>query len=200
MRTIFDFSGNLFHCSNVLWVRALKYITQKEVQPLDHRIFLDSLELHGDTVTRILLLRCRQPEDAQDCFQSVFLKLLTHGRDDWDQEHIKAWLIRTAIHEAASVNRQFWCRNVTLQGDTSFPDQAAPEGGAGRELLDELRSLPEHQREVLYLHYYEGYSIDELADILGVRPGTVKSRLSRAREALKTQLKTEGYTHEMGSI
>ena len=51
-----------------------------------------------------------------------------------------------------------------------------------------------------YLHYYEGYSVQELSEILNVRPGTVKSRLSRARDALKTKLEEEGLIHEMGCI
>ena len=167
---------------------------------MDHETFSAAVERYGDMVTRLLLLRCRQPEDARDCFQSVFLKLLTCRTEFSDGDHIKAWLIRAAVHEAASVNRQFWRRNVVLLGDTPYPDGAAPDGSAGRELLDELRALPEGQRDVLYLHYYEGYSVDELARILNVRPGTVKSRLSRGRQALKARLETEETAHEMGRI
>ena len=167
---------------------------------MDHSRFTAYVERYGDLVTRLLLLRCRQVEDAQDCFQAVFLKLYTHGGDDWEPERVKAWLIRTAIHEAASLNRQFWNRKVVLLGDSPYPDAAVPEDSDARQLLDELRTLPEPQREVLYLYYYEGYSVDELAALLGVRPGTVKSRLSRARAALKQKLETEGYSHEMGLI
>ena len=167
---------------------------------MDHETFYQAIDLHADMVARLLLLRCRQPEDAGDCFQSVFLKLLTYPKPFQDQEHIKAWLIRTAIHEAASLNRQFWKRKVVLLGDSPYPDAAVPEDSDARQLLDELRTLPEPQREVLYLYYYEGYSVDELAALLGVRPGTVKSRLSRARAALKQKLETEGYSHEMGRI
>ena len=59
------------------------------------------------------------------------------------------------------------------------------------EVLDTLRTLPGHQRDVLYLHCVEGYSVEETANILRVRPGTVKSRLSRARAALRKQLQEE---------
>ena len=168
--------------------------------PVDHDTFTAHVERCGDMVARLLLLRCRQPEDAQDCFQAVFLKLYSHGGDDWEPERVKAWLIRTAIHEAASLNRQVWRRRVVLLGDSPYPEGAVPEDSAGRDLLDALRALPQHQREVLYLHYYEGYSVQELSDILNVRPGTVKSRLSRGRDALRTILEQEGLTHEMGSI
>ena len=59
------------------------------------------------------------------------------------------------------------------------------------QALDTLRTLPGHQRDVLYLHGVEGYSVEETANILRVRPGTVKSRLSRARAALRKQLQEE---------
>ena len=63
------------------------------------------------------------------------------------------------------------------------PEAVAPESSAW-EVLETLRTLPGHQRDVLYLHCVEGYSVEETATILGLRPGTVKSRLSRARAAL----------------
>ena len=173
---------------------------RKEAAPIERQAYEEAVLRHSDTVVRILLLRCRQPADVEDCYQEVFLKLLTCRKPFRDQEHVKAWLIRTALNQAVSLHRQFWRRNVVLLGDTPCPDGAAPDGSAGRELLDELRALPEAQRDVLYLHYYEGYSVDELARILNVRPGTVKSRLSRGRQALKTRLETEGTAHEMGRI
>lgn len=99
---------------------------------MDHSRFTAYVERYGDLVTRLLLLRCRQVEDAQDCFQAVFLKLYTHGGDDWEPERVKAWLIRTAIHEAASLNRQVWRRRVVLLGTPptlkGLPRRAAPGG------------------------------------------------------------------------
>lgn len=66
----------------------------------------------------------------------------------------------------------------------------APESSAWG-VLEALRTLPGHQRDVLYLHCVEGYSVEETATLLGLRPGTVKSRLSRARAALRKQLQEE---------
>lgn len=158
---------------------------------MERLLYHEAVALHSDMVTRILLLRCRQPADAEDCYQEVFLKLFTCKTPFQDQEHIKAWLIRVTLHQAVSLNRQFWRRNVTLTGNNPFPpDVVAPESRA-QEILEQLRALPGHQREALYLHCFEGYSVEETAAILGVRPGTVKSRLSRARAALKTRLQEE---------
>ena len=66
----------------------------------------------------------------------------------------------------------------------------APDGDS-REVLEAVLALPPKQRAAVHLHYYEGYTTDEIAAILGQRPGTVRSHLSRARQALKEQLKGE---------
>ena len=158
---------------------------------VDRQTYEEAVALHSDTVTRLLLLRCRQPADAEDCYQEVFLKLLTAKGPFRDQEHIKAWLIQVTLHEAVNLHCQFWHRKVGLLGESPFPPEAvAPESSAW-EVLETLRTLPGHQRDVLYLHCVEGYSVEETATILGLRPGTVKSRLSRARAALRKQLQEE---------
>lgn len=155
---------------------------------VDRKTYEEAVALHSDTVTRLLLLRCRQPADAEDCYQEVFLKLLTAKGPFRDQEHIKAWLIRVTLHEAVNLHRQFWHRKVGLLGESPFPPEAVAPESSTWEVLETLRTLPGHQRDVLYLHCVEGYSVEETATILGLRPGTVKSRLSRARAALRKQL------------
>lgn len=158
---------------------------------VDRKTYEEAVALHSDTVTRLLLLRCRQPADAEDCYQEVFLKLLTAKGPFRDQEHIKAWLIRVTLHEAVNLHRQFWHRKVGLLGESPFPPEAVAPESSTWEVLETLRTLPRHQRDVLYLHCVEGYSVEETATILGLRPGTVKSRLSRARAALRKQLQEE---------
>ena len=158
---------------------------------MDRKTYEEDVALHSDTVTRLLLLRCRQPADAEDCYQEVFLKLLTAKGPFRDQEHIKAWLIQVTLHEAVNLHRQFWHRKVGLLGESPFPPEAVAPESSTWEVLETLRTLPGHQRDVLYLHCVEGYSVEETATILGLRPGTVKSRLSRARAALRKQLQEE---------
>ena len=158
---------------------------------VDRKTYEEAVALHSDTVTRLLLLRCRQPADAEDCYQEVFLKLLTAKGPFRDQEHIKAWLIRVTLHEAVNLHRQFWHRKVGLLGESPFPPEAVAPESSTWEVLETLRTLPGHQRDVLYLHCVEGYSVEETATSLGLRPGTVKSRLSRARAALRKQLQEE---------
>lgn len=69
-----------------------------------------------------------------------------------------------------------------------LPETLPAPGPEERQELEELFSLPPKDRAVIHLHYYEGYSTDEIAQILGQRPGTIRSRLSRAREKLRKLL------------
>lgn len=103
---------------------------------MDRKTYEEAVALHSDTVTRLLLLRCRQPADAEDCYQEVFLvflKLLTAKGPFRDQEHIKAWLIRVTLHEAVNLHRQFWHRKVGLLGESPFPPEAWPRRAAPGE-------------------------------------------------------------------
>ena len=163
---------------------------EKEGAVITELEFEQAIERYGDTVTRILLVRCGDVRDAEDCFQNVFLKLLTAGKRFHDEEHMKAWLIRTAINEAADLKRRAWRRRVTLL-------EELPDGWAASlprdtvELTEAIRSLSPPLRDVLVLHCCEGCSVAETARILRLPEGTVKSRLSRARGALRDILKEE---------
>ena len=82
--------------------------------------------------------------------------------------------------------RLAWRREGPLPGTLPAP------GPEEREELEELFSLPPEDRAVIHLHYYEGYSTDEIARMLSCRPGTVRSRLYRARERLRKLLQQKG--------
>ncbi len=170
--------------------RALEAEYGKKVDVITQQEFNEAIDRFGDMVTRVLLMRCRDPMDAEDCFQNVFLKLLSVKKPFADREHLKAWLLRAAMNEATSCNRKAWRKKVTLIGDSIVPGTEEAQRDTVF-LLDALRSLPTGLRDVLYLHSYEGYSVTETAAILKIPEGTVKTRLSRARSALKKLLEEE---------
>ena len=92
--------------------------------------------------------------------------------------------MRVLVNGCRSRLRLAWRRVAPL------PDDLPAPGPEERPELEELWSLPPADRAVLHLYYYEGYTTDEIARITGRRPGTVRTRLSRAREKLR-QLLTE---------
>ena len=141
---------------------------------------------YSPMLLRLACTRLRDAADAEDAVQEVFLRLLTTRPVFRDAEHEKAWLIRTTLHRAADLQKAAAKRNVPLE---EAVQAAVPEPESA--LLDEVRSLPEKYSAVIHLHYYEGYSIREIAKLLGVPAPTVGTRLARGRERLRQLLKED---------
>ena len=141
---------------------------------------------YSPMLLRLACTRLRDAADAEDAVQEAFLRLLTLRPVFRDAEHEKAWLIRTTLHRAADLQRAAAKRNVPLE---EAAQAAVPEPESA--LLDAVRALPEKYSAVIHLHYYEGYSIREIAKLLGVPSPTVGTRLARGRERLRQLLKEE---------
>ena len=139
---------------------------------------------YSPMLLRLACTRLRDAADAEDAVQEVFLRLLTLRPVFRDAEHEKAWLIRTTLHRAADLQKAAAKRNVPLE---EAAQAAVPEPESA--LLDAVRALPEKYSAVIHLHYYEGYSIREIAKLLGVPAPTVGTRLARGRERLRQLLK-----------
>ena len=142
---------------------------------------------YSPMLLRLACTRLRNPADAEDAVQEVFLRLLTAHPKFRDAEHEKAWLIRATLHRAADLQRTAERRNVPLEEAAQAAAAAEPEPG----LLDAVRTLPAKYSTVVHLYYYEGYSIREIAKLLGVPAPTVGTRLARGRERLRQLLREE---------
>lgn len=142
--------------------------------------------LYADVVYRVALSYAKTKEDAEDVLQNVFLKLLTKRVNFEDEEHIRKWLIRVAVNECNSLWSSFWRKNVEyidrMEEGITF------QNADYSDLYDAIKVLPAKLRIVLHLFYYEGYRTKEIADLLHIREATVRSRLTRARKLLKSQL------------
>lgn len=132
---------------------------------------------------------CRCKEDAEDAVQDAFIKYHTSDKEFESAEHIKSWLIRVTVNRAKDISSSYSRKNsVPLEEYTaSVPFESREES----DLFTAVMKLDKKYRTVIHLFYYEDCSIDEIAQILGSSPGTVKSRLSRARQKLKQTLKEE---------
>lgn len=148
-------------------------------------ILRNAMEAHGDAVYRLALCRLQNTADAEDVYQDVFLRLLGQDTGSWDNEHLKAWLLRAALNRCADLYR-FRLRRPALSLD-EVPDMPRPADEAA-ELWEAVAQLPEKLRTVVHLHYAEGYQTEEIAAMLGVPAATVRTRLRRARMKLKDLL------------
>ena len=143
------------------------------------------VETYSPMLLRLAAARLSSPADAEDAVQEAFLRLLTTHPVFRDAEYEKAWLIRTTLHRACDIRKSAARRNLPLEEAVLA---AAPEAEEG-DLPAAVRALPDKYGAVIHLHYYEGYSIGEIANLLGVPAPTVGTRLARGRERLRRLLK-----------
>jgi RNA polymerase sigma-70 factor, ECF subfamily len=150
------------------------------------------------------------PSDAADTTQEVFIKIFRGIRGFNSNSSLKTWIYRIALHEASN-QRRWWFRHRGRETPIEPADGREAEGGtisllellsdSGKSPLDsacdaefrdrveaELRSVAEPYRTTLILRDIEELSYEEIAEVLGVTLGTVKSRLMRGREALRKKL------------
>ncbi|MDE6889608.1 MAG: RNA polymerase sigma factor [Eubacterium sp.] len=143
-----------------------------------------AVEKFSDMVFRIAYQQLFHTHDAQDVVQDVFLKLLRHQNKCFqDEEHLKAWLIRVTVNQCLDCKKALVRRLTVPVERMEYPSDPQKQ-----ELLEELYELPADYRIVLYLYYYEQYTIKEIAQILGKKQNTVNSRLTRGRKRLKKQM------------
>lgn len=143
------------------------------------------VEAYADPILRLCLTYSLTREDAQDICQDIFLTLLEGNRQFEDGEHEKAFVLRCAINACKDLLKSAGRRRtVPMEQAELLP---APEQ-ADSGLPEAIRSLPRHYGAALYLFYYEGYSLDEIAGLCGCTPAAARKRLSRARKLLAKEL------------
>lgn len=144
-----------------------------------------AVEQYADTVRRICLVHLKNYADTEDIFQTVFVKYLLHTAPFASPEHERAWIIRVTINACKDLLRSvFRRRTLSLE---EVAEQPAP-ADEYRAVLQAVQALPAAYRDVVYLHYYEGYTVPEIAGILGKNVNTVYTRLTRARGLLRRTL------------
>ena len=142
-----------------------------------------------DRVYRTAMVFMKNTQDAEDIVQSVFLTLIEKGIQFDTPEHEKAWFIVTTRNRCKDILKSYWRKSVDLveegMDETADSVSTDPPGSDFRaEALDIIMNLPEDQREIILLHYYEGYTVNETADMLKLSESKVRSQIASARRAL----------------
>lgn len=149
-------------------------------------------EAYGETVFRICMIHLKNQQDAYDATQETFLKLVQSDTVFDSDEHAKAWLITVASNTCKNILKSFWNKK-RVDDDVLLlvSQEESQEWGGQGEVLEAVFRLPEKYKDLVYLHYYEGYSIEEIAKIMGKKSSTLRSRLSKAKVLLKQYLDEE---------
>ena len=138
-----------------------------------------------DTVYRVALNYIKSPSDADDITQNVFLKLLQEKKPFDSDDHVKHWLIRVTVNECKNLVRSRWWRAESIE---EYAGQLVFDNQAQSDLFHMVMALPRKYRLPIYLHYYEGYSTQEIGQLLKLPKNTVCTQLKRGRELLKESL------------
>lgn len=140
--------------------------------------------------------------EAEEMVQDVFLILNRKASKYEEQMKFKAWLYGIAVRTVSSWRRTYWVRRKILdRHDNKRVGIAARASNYARDLevrdtlTHGLEKLSAGQREVLYLHAVEGFTGEEIARILDIRPKTVWTRLHRARQRMLEELTTDAVEH-----
>lgn len=137
---------------------------------------------YGRRIQSFAFVYLKNKFDAEDISQEVFLTYLSKAPYFLSADKEKAWLMTVTANKCRDLLRAKYRDELPLTEDLSYMPREE------NEVLNAVLSLDEIYRVPIHLHYYEGYSIREIAALLGIRPGSVGSRLARGREKLKIEL------------
>lgn len=167
---------------------------------------------YGQPIYSLIARSLRDPQEAADVTQEVFVKVFRKISSFHGESSLRTWIYRIALHEASN-RRRWWCRHkkqeftidapienedgeTLCMADALTSTSLSPfEEAAGAQLREHvtaaLQTLPVAFREVLILREIEGFGYEEIAEMLDVNLGTVKSRLTRGRAALRQALQND---------
>jgi RNA polymerase sigma-70 factor (ECF subfamily) len=144
------------------------------------------VEAYRSMVYRLAFSCLGNSFDADDISQEVFLRMYGYKKQFADEEHKKAFLIRITVNLCKNLQKTAWMRK-RVELDENIP--ADNHSYESESLLQSyVLKLKPNYRAVIYLFYYEGYCVAEIAKILKISETSVTTRLSRARNQLKAQL------------
>ena len=147
--------------------------------------FEEAVEQYGDTVFRLAYSYLKNRADAEDVMQEALLKLYLARKPFQSPEHRRHWVLRVAVNECKKLLRSPWRRRT---GPLEEADEPVFDTPAQSELFQQVMALPPKYRAAVYLYYYEGYPVKEVAALCGLKESTAQTRLQRARERLKKEL------------
>jgi RNA polymerase sigma-70 factor (ECF subfamily) len=198
--------------ASAIGIRAEEQEFVAELKSGSEQAFHLLLAQYGQPIYSLIARSLRDPADAADVTQEVFVKVFRNISSFHGESSLRTWIYRIALHEASN-QRRWWSRHkkqeLTIDApignnedetfclaDALATTDASPYDAAANSQMRErvacaLRTLPKAFREVVVLREIEGFGYEEIAEMLQVNLGTVKSRLTRGRLALRDALRQD---------
>ncbi len=160
--------------------------------------FFELYKRNIDTVYQIALLHLKNKSDAEDATQTVFMKYLVSKPEFNDLNHERSWFILTSRNHCRDLLRNWWTSRRTDSKNEEVYQmfENEPDG----DVTAALMKLPDKYKELIYLYYYQEYSIKEISDIISRNESTIRTQLGRAREKLRNYFQLEGIKNEKHKI
>lgn len=146
---------------------------------------LQLVEQKSNVMYRLVYNMLCNSADTEDVVSTAILKAWENRKKLYQSDKAGSWLVRVAMNEAGNIYRARKRLNIT----DSMPQQEIVENQ--NDIWDAVRKLNPRESKVVILYYYEGYSVKEVASMLKIPIGTVKSRLSSARKHLRKYWRDE---------
>lgn len=150
--------------------------------------FCEYVDQHRDQLYMIAYAILKNEMDAEDAACNAILRGYEHLDQLKNPHKIKPWLLTITKNEALKIRQ----KRLELPGDEKVESLLTPVHDNHNELWDILETLKEEYRLVIVLFYYHDLSLRDISSVLDIPVGTVKSRLNRGRELLKTALEEKG--------
>lgn len=168
----------------------------EKLQPTHEALFEQIMQEYGTRVLRLVTFLVKDRSLAEDLTQDVFVKVYRNLPRFRHESSIHTWLYRIAVNECKSYMRTWAFRNILprswIKSDAEVSTERLVLEQAERDqLVQEVLALQPSYRQAIALHYYADLSISEMAVVLGVSEGTVRTRLHRARQQLKKRMGTK---------
>ena len=195
--------------ASAIGIRAEEQTLVAELKSGSEQAFALLIAQYSHPIYSLIARSLRDPADAADVTQEVFVKVFRNISGFHGEASLRTWIYRIALHEASN-QRRWWGRHkrqeLTIdapfdndEGETfcladalatrdASPFDCAARSEVRARVEAALRTIPEVFREVVILREIEGFGYEEIAEILNVNIGTVKSRLTRGRAALRLAL------------
>lgn len=162
----------------------------------DRRTALEQLmQRHGTRLLRFCAMYLKDAALAEDAVQDTFLKAYRYLDSFRGECSAETWLTGIAINTCRDYLRSAWLRHTDRRDIATLPEQPVSPSLPDDTVLTEVMALKRKYREVILLRYYQGLMLQETADALDISPSTVKQRLRKACDILRTRLK-EWYDEE----
>lgn len=154
-----------------------------------NNLFIETVSENKTAMFRLAYTMVFNIEDAEDIVSEAILKAYSHLSELKNKSKMKAWLFQILVNESKTYLKK---RNrMELVEDSSLFLEKEESNEKSQDLLEIVCQLKDSFREVVILYYFEEFPVKEIAKILNISEGTVKSRLSRARMELKKVLEQE---------